>query len=44
MVLTIGVEDWVILAFTLEKGGFIVVVTIEVEDWMLLVFITEEDR
>ena len=44
MVFTIGVEYWMILAFIIEQGGFIVAVTVEVEDWMLLVFITEEER
>ena len=38
------VEDWMILAFTLEVGVSIVVLTVEVEDWMLLVFTTEEER
>ena len=44
MIVNIGVEDWMILVFTMEKGGFIVVFPVEVEDWKLLVFTTEEER
>jgi hypothetical protein len=33
-----------ILVFTMETGGFIVVFSVEVEDWALLVFTTEEER